>query len=387
MPEPFADIPTVLADLRAGRMIVLVDDADRENEGDLVCAAEKTTPAIVNFMATHGRGMICLALTADACDRLRLTPQAGGGSSLHGTAFTVTINARAGISAGGASARDRCRTILVAAHPACRPDDLVSPGAVSPLRARPGGVLVRAGQTEGSVDLARLAGLAPAGVICEILADDGSPARLPTLVEFCRRHSLSLCTIADLIQYRLARERLIERVEQVRLPTEHGEFSLIGYRVLGADPVHAALCAGGVGDLGPDGAAVEHAEPVLVRVQSENLLGDAFHRKGRDTGDLLGRSLQAVAAAGKGAVVYLRRHGLDCGLRDIAGDAYERELPQGEQARHSAARSAMRDYGIGSQILRDLGLRRLRLLTNNPARRLYGLDGFGLTVVETVPLS
>jgi 3,4-dihydroxy 2-butanone 4-phosphate synthase/GTP cyclohydrolase II len=387
-PSPFADIPSVLADLRDGRMIVLVDDEDRENEGDVVCAASKTTPEIINFMMTRACGMICLAMSADQCDRLRLTPQHGGpGGSLHGTAFTVSINSRHGLSAAsGLSARDRCRTILTASDPACRPEDLVMPGAVSPLRARPGGVLVRAGQTEGSVDLSRLAGLPPAGVICEIVGEDGRMARLPELIPFCRRHGLKLCTIADLIEYRLKRERLIERVEQVRMPTPHGDFQLIGYRVLGQDPVHTALCTGGVGETGPDGLPREHPDPVLVRVHSENLLGDAFRWRKRDTGRVLRNSMAAVAAAGKGAVVYLRRHGLDCGLRELIPDPLSREVNAEAARRGEAGRTAMRDYGVGSQILLDLGLRQLRLLTNTPRRRIYGLDGFGLTVVDTVPI-
>jgi 3,4-dihydroxy 2-butanone 4-phosphate synthase/GTP cyclohydrolase II len=387
--SPFADIPSVLADLRAGRMVVLVDDEDRENEGDVVCAGSATTPEIISFMMREARGMICLALSADACDRLRLPLQGGGIGSLHGTAFTVGINARHGITTGR-SARDRAHTIRVAADPACRAEDLVQPGEVSPLRARPGGVLVRAGQTEGSVDLARLAGLPAAGVICEIVDDDGTMARLPRLIEFCRRHQMKLCTIADLIEYRLRRERLIERVETVRLPTPHGEFKLIGYRVLGRDPVHAALCLGGVGDLDGEGHPVEHPEPVLVRVQPENLIGDVFRRAGRDSGGVIDRAMRAVAAAGKGAVVYLRRHGMDCGVRDLlpaeAGEAFGPLSLQEARKGEGPARTAMRDYGIGSQILRDLGLRRLRLMTNTPGRRIFGLDGFGLTVAETVPV-
>jgi len=381
----FSDIPSVLEDLRAGKMVVLVDDEDRENEGDVVCAGDRTTPEIVNFMMNRARGMICLALSPEICDRLRLPMQVASTTSLHGTAFTVSINSRKGIGIG-LSARDRSATIRTACDPASRPEDLVVPGAVSPLRAKAGGVLVRAGQTEGSVDLARLAGLVPAGVICEILNDDGTMARLPQLVEFCKLHDLKLCSIADLIQYRLRREKLIERVEQVKLPTEFGEFTLIGYRVLGRDPVHTALCAGGVGNLGPDGLPVDHPEAVLVRVQSENLLGDAFRWTRHDTGRTLHNAMRAIAAAGKGAVVYLRRHGMECGLRELVQDPLSRDLPTGEAARHSSAQAAMRDYGVGSQILRDLGLSKLRLLTNTPGRRIYGLEGFGLSVVESLPI-
>mgnify|MGYP006290332279 CR=1 FL=1 len=377
----------ILAELRAGRMIVLVDDEARENEGDLVCAAQYATPETVNFMAKFGRGLICVPLTNARADELGLHPQASDAQALHGTAFTVSVDAATGVTTG-ISAADRARTIRLLADEQSRPGDLVRPGHMFPLRARDGGALVRAGQTEGAIDLCRLAGLKPAAVICEIMKDDGSMARRADLEVFCADHGLKMCSVADVIRYRLRSERLIERAVEVDLSLEAGEFHLIAYTSLVDPEPHLALCMGGVGRLDADGRAVPHEEPVLVRVHSECLTGDALGSLRCDCGAQLRTALQRVAEAGKGAVVYVRQEGRGIGLVNKLR-AYKLQIEKGldtvEANVHLGFEPDRRDYGIGNQILRDLGLRSLRIMTNNP-RKIYGLEGFGLTIVERLPL-
>ncbi|HWP41181.1 MAG TPA: 3,4-dihydroxy-2-butanone-4-phosphate synthase, partial [Tepidisphaeraceae bacterium] len=312
---PFCTIPEAIEELKAGRMIVLVDDEDRENEGDLVIAAEKVTPEAINFMLTHARGLLCLSLTGERCDRLQLHPQVDVNTTQLGTAFTVTIDAhkRFGITTG-VSARDRATTIQVAIAEDAQPQDLVRPGHINPLRARDGGVLVRAGQTEGSVDLARLAGLKPAAVICEIMREDGEMARRPELEIFCQKHGLKMCTIADLISYRLKREQFVKRIQTVSLPTRWGLFKLIAYQSVVDPQPHLALCKGGVGDLDESGRPILHEEPVLVRVHSECLTGDVFGSGKCDCGEQLATAMQMIERAGKGVLVYLRQEGRGVGL-------------------------------------------------------------------------
>jgi len=377
----------ILEDLRAGRMIVLVDDESRENEGDLVCAAETITPEIVNFMAKHGRGLICVPMDNDRADGLGLHPQTSENEALHGTAFTVSVDAGTGV-ATGISAADRARTIQVLADDRSRPGDLVRPGHVFPLRARAGGALVRAGQTEGAIDLARMAGLKPVAVICEIMNDDGTMARRDDLEGFCAAHGLKICSVADIIRHRLRSERLIERAVEVDIALEAGQFRLIAYTSVVDPEPHIALCCGGVGALDKDGKPVVHDEPVLVRVHSECLTGDVFGSRRCDCGAQLQTALQRVVEAGKGAVIYVRQEGRGIGLVNKLR-AYKLQVEQGmdtvEANLHLGFEADRRDYGIGNQILRDLGLRQLRVMTNNP-RKIYGLDGFGLRIVERVPI-
>ena len=377
----------ILQELRDGRMIVLVDDESRENEGDLVCAAETVTPEAVNFMTRFGRGLICVPMNNDRADELGLHPQTTDNEALHGTAFTVSVDAATGVTTG-ISAADRARTIQILADPRSRPSDLVRPGHIFPLRARQGGALVRAGQTEGAVDLTRLAGLRPVAVICEIMNEDGSMARRDDLIAFCRTHGLKLCSVADVIRYRLRSERLIERAVEVDLPLEAGMFRLIAYTSVVDPEPHIALCCGGVGALDEDGKPVVHGEPVLVRVHSECLTGDVFGSLRCDCGSQLQTALQSIAKAGKGAVVYVRQEGRGIGLVNKL-HAYKLQIERGmdtvEANLHLGFEADRRDYGIGNQILRDLGLRNLRIMTNNP-RKIYGLEGFGLNIVERVPL-
>jgi 3,4-dihydroxy 2-butanone 4-phosphate synthase/GTP cyclohydrolase II len=385
---PFSPIPEILDDIRAGKMVVLVDDEDRENEGDIVVAAEHCTPAVINFMVTHARGVVCLALTPEQTDRLHLHPQSEYNTAQLGTAFTVTIDAnpKFGVSTG-VSARDRARTIEVAIAEDAQPQDLLRPGHINPLRSREGGVLVRAGQTEGSVDLARLAGLKPAGVICEILREDGEMARRPELEDFCAKHNLKMCTIADLISYRLKREQFVKRIETVSLPTDWGVFTLHAYQsVLDPQP-HLALCKGGVGDLGPDGKSIPQPDPVLIRVHSECLTGDVFGSGRCDCGPQLSTAMQRIETEGKGVLLYLRQEGRGIGLANKlhAYALQEKGLDTVEANQRLGLPVDSRDYGIGSQILRDLGLTKLRIMTNNP-KKIYGIDGYGLQVVEEVPV-
>jgi 3,4-dihydroxy 2-butanone 4-phosphate synthase/GTP cyclohydrolase II len=384
----FSPIPEILEDLKAGKMIVLVDDEDRENEGDIVVAADKVTPAIINFMVTHARGVVCLALTPEQCDRLHLHPQADVNTAQLGTAFTVTIDAdkKFGVSTG-VSAKDRARTIEVAIAEDAQPQDLLRPGHINPLRSRDGGVLVRAGQTEGSVDLARMAGLKPAGVICEILREDGEMARRPELEIFCKTHNLKMCTIADLISYRLKREQFVKRIETVTLPTDWGVFMLHAYQsVLDPQP-HLALCKGGIGDMATDGKVIPHHEPVLIRVHSECLTGDVFGSGKCDCGPQLHTAMEMIEREGKGVLLYLRQEGRGIGLANKlhAYALQEKGLDTVEANVRLGLPIDNRDYGIGSQILRDLGLCKLRILTNNP-KKIYGIDGYGLSVVEEIPI-
>jgi 3,4-dihydroxy 2-butanone 4-phosphate synthase/GTP cyclohydrolase II len=385
----FAPIPEILDELKAGKPVVLVDDEDRENEGDLVYAAEKMNPAAMNFILTHGRGTVCLSLTNEQCDKLRLHPQTDLNTSSLGTAFTVTVDAhpKYGVTTG-VSARDRATTVQVAIADDVQPHDLRRPGHMNPLRARDGGVLVRAGQTEGSVDLARLAGLKPAAVICEILRpEDGEPMRRAELESFCQRHGLKMCTIAELISYRLKREQFVKRIETVTLPTRWGEFRLHAYQSAIDPQPHLALCKGGVGDLDAEGKVIEQNEPTLVRVHSECLTGDVFGSGRCDCGGQLDTAMRMIEEAGRGVLLYLRQEGRGIGLANKlhAYALQETGLDTVEANVQLGLPVDKRDYGIGSQILRDLGLTRLRIMTNNP-KKIYGIEGYGLTVVEEVPL-
>ena len=375
--SPFCDVESAVADIRAGRMVVVVDDEDRENEGDLTLAAEKVTPDAINFMARYGRGLVCLAMTEERLEHLRIGPMTAENTSNYGTAFCESVDAREGVTTG-ISAYDRARTIAVAIDPASRPSDLARPGHVFPLRARKGGVLVRAGQTEASVDLARLAGLVPAGIICEIMKDDGSMARVPDLVEFCRQHALKMLTVAELIRYRMQHERYVRRLGEALLPTTHGEFRMIAYEseVEGGES-HVALVRG---DL-------EHAsEPVLVRMHSHCLVGDVFGATWCECRNVIDRSLQMIAEQGVGALIYLHQTSKGfsverMGERTLLSFHRDVRLP----ALPESERKTQREIGIGAQILSDLGLRRIRLLTNHP-RKVAALQGFGIEIVEEVPI-
>ncbi len=384
--EQFSGIPEVLEDLRQGKMAVLVDAEDRENEGDLVCAAEKVTPEIINFMAKFGRGLICLPLTAEKCDALGLYPQTMENTARFGTAFTVSVDAAEGVSTG-ISAADRAHTVRVAIADNATPRDLARPGHVFPLRARAGGVLVRAGQTEGVIDLARLAGLKPAGVICEIMNEDGSMARVPQLLEFCDRHGLKITSIAKLVEYRLQRESQIKRFESVCLPTDYGEFKLIGYESITSPEPHLALCKGGIGDLDAQGQPIEHPEPVLVRVHSECMTGDLFHSQRCECGYQLITAMKMIEQQGTGALIYLRQEGRGIGLSNKlrAYKLQEQGLDTVDANLKLGLAADRRDYGIGAQICRDLGLRTVRILTNNP-KKVSRLEVYGIKVVEQIPL-
>lgn len=382
----FDPVSDVIEDIKAGKMIVLVDDEDRENEGDLVCAAEKVTPEIVNFMAVHGRGMICMSLTGEHCDRLQLYPQAIYNSAPLQTAFTVTIDARDGVTTG-ISAADRARTIQQAVSDGCRPAELVRPGHIFPLRGRDGGVLVRVGQTEGSIDLARMAGLKPAGVICEIMNPDGSMARVPDLKKFCKTHDLKMTSVAALVKYRLKRESLVRRVDMVDLPTDYGVFHLINYEAPVNNHVHLALCKGDVGCFGPDGKVIEQKDTVLIRVHSECLTGDIFHSQRCDCGTQLQVAMKKIEEVGKGAIIYLRQEGRGIGLsaklrayrlQDVGMDTVQANEWLGYEADE-------RDYGLGAQICRDLGLNKIANMTNNPIKTEH-LRIYGIEVVEQIPL-
>ncbi|HOK46499.1 MAG TPA: 3,4-dihydroxy-2-butanone-4-phosphate synthase [Bryobacteraceae bacterium] len=370
---PFVSVPEAVEEFRAGRMLVIVDDEDRENEGDLAVAAEKITPEIVNFMATHGRGLICLTLTPERCDELHLHPITPHNTSRFGTAFCESIDAAEGVTTG-ISAADRARTIQVAISPDCRPSDLARPGHVFPLRAREGGVLVRAGQTEASVDLARIAGLAPAGVICEIMNEDGTMARVPQLEEFCRRHNLKMISVAELIRYRLQHERHVRRVAEGCLATEFGEFRTIAYTSVADQELHLALVRGEVAD----------KESVLVRMHARCVYGDVFGATTCDCQKTLRKALARIAEEG-GVVVYLHMSGP--GVRIFQKEPIGEIVPHTRDFRHYTEPDGKRilqyESGIGAQILSDLGLRKIRLLTNHP-RRVIGLEAFGITIVEQI---
>ncbi|CAA9532131.1 MAG: 3,4-dihydroxy-2-butanone 4-phosphate synthase / GTP cyclohydrolase II [uncultured Solirubrobacteraceae bacterium] len=374
--SPFATIDEALEDIRQGKMVVVCDDEDRENEGDLTMAAQFATPEAVNFMATHGRGLICLSLTPQRCDELGLDLMAAKNESPFETPFTVSIEAREGVTTG-ISAHDRARTIQVAVDPESSPRDLVQPGHIFPLKSRAGGVLERIGQTEAAVDLARLAGLNPAGVICEVMNDDGTMARVRDLVGYCARHGLKMITVADLIAYRRRHDKLVERVVSTKLPTGFGDFDAVGYRELVGGKHHVALVKGDV-----DGA-----QDVLVRVHSECLTGDVFHSLRCDCGEQLESALAMIERAGQGVLLYLSQEGRGIGLlnklrayklQEGGMDTVDANLQLGLPA-------DLRDYGIGAQILVDLGLSSIRILTNNP-KKIRGLEGYGLSVSAQLPI-
>jgi 3,4-dihydroxy 2-butanone 4-phosphate synthase / GTP cyclohydrolase II len=372
----FATVEQAIEEIRAGRFVVVVDAADRENEGDLTIAGQFATPEAINFMATHGRGLICLCLTERRCDELGLPPMTNRNEAPLGTDFTISIEAREGVSTG-ISAADRSRTIQVAIDPSKGRQHLVSPGHVFPLRARAGGVLQRAGQTEASVDLARLAGLNPAGVVCEIMNDDGTMARVPDLIAYCERHGIKMLTVADLIEYRRRHERLVERMTAVRLPTTYGEFTAVAFREVLTGRDHVALVKGDV----------ENHDDVLVRVHSECLTGDVFHSLRCDCGEQLEHALSRIGAEDRGVLLYMSQEGRNIGLLNKlkAYELQERGLDTVEANLELGFPEDAREWGIGYQILADLGLSTIRILTNNP-RKIAGLEGYGLKVVEQLPI-
>ena len=381
-PQAFADVPTAIEEIRAGRMIVVVDDEDRENEGDITLAAEKVTPEAINFMAKYGRGLVCLTMTEERLDHLRLGPMSAENTSQYGTAFCEAIDARVGVTTG-ISAYDRARTIQVAIDPATQASDLARPGHVFPLRARKGGVLVRAGQTEASVDLARLAGLIPAGIICEIMKDDGTMARVPDLIEFCKQHGMKMLTVAELIRYRMAHERYVHRVGEALVDTRFGEFRLIAYESeIDGGESHVALIKGEL----PRGDVEDSGAPVLVRMHAHCLMGDVFGATGCECHATLEGSLRAIAHEGRGALIYLHQTSKGFAVEKV-GERAALSFHRGRKLPTllDNERQTQREIGIGAQILSDLNLRRIRLLTNRP-KRVAALEGFGIEIVDQVPV-
>jgi len=375
---PILEIEKAIEEIKVGRMVILVDDEDRENEGDLCMAAEKVTPEAINFMAKYGRGLICLAMSNAMIDKLDLPMMVDNNTSAFQTGFTVSIEARCGVTTG-ISAADRARTIHTAVADNAKPNDLVRPGHIFPLRAREGGVMVRVGQTEGSVDLARMAGLKPAGVICEIMDEDGTMARMPALEKFSQKHGIGICTIADLVEYRMKNEAFVHRAAESVIPTQHGgEFRMIAFENDVDQLLHVALVKG----------QIDPEKPVMVRVHSECMTGDIFGSLRCDCGDQLHKAMSMIEKEGVGVILYLRQEGRGIGLVNKL-KAYELQRKQGldtvEANRRLGFKADMRDYGLGAQILVNLGVRKMRLLTNNP-KKMIGLDGYGLTIVEQIPI-
>lgn len=372
---PLSSIEDAVRDIREGRMIIIVDDEDRENEGDLVCAAEKVTPEMINFMAVNGRGLICLPMTEERCDFLQLSPQAAENTSSFGTAFTTSIEARVGVTTG-ISAADRAKTILTAVDPDSKASDLARPGHVFPLRARDGGVLVRAGQTEASVDMARIAGLTPAAVICEIMNDDGTMARMPELEAFAEKHDLKIISVADLVRYRIQKETLVRRAVETKLPTRHGTFNAVLFENITNGETHLALTLGDVSGT---------TEPVFVRVQTENVTFAMFGATLGEASAAIEASLRMISEAGRGVILYMRQRENSLDLQDqlrTYGVMQERGIDM-QAARTETGYGKVHDHGIGAQILKDLGVSRIRLISNHPPR-VSALDAFGLEIVETV---
>jgi 3,4-dihydroxy 2-butanone 4-phosphate synthase/GTP cyclohydrolase II len=374
--SPFAPIDVAVRAFRDGRMIIVVDDEDRENEGDLTVAAEKITPDVINFMARYGRGQICLSMTGARLDELELPLAVSDNTTPFGTAFCVPIDAKHQVTTG-ISAADRAATVLTAIDPRTRPADLARPGHISPLRARDGGVLVRTGQTEAAIDLARIAGMYPAGVICEIMNEDGTMARVPELTKFAKKHKLLMITIADLINYRMRTEGLVRRVASAKLPTDHGEFRAVAFQSVIDGETHVALVKGEIGD----------GQDVMVRVHSRCLTGDVFHSLRCDCGPQLDAAMRKIEDEGRGVILYLNQEGRGIGLANKlrAYELQEQGLDTVEANERLGFKPDQRDYGIGVQILKDLGVRSMRLLSNNP-RKLVGLEGYGLSVAEWLPL-
>ncbi len=375
---PILEIEKAIEEIKTGRMIILVDDEDRENEGDLCMAAEKVTPDAINFMAKYGRGLVCLAMSNAMIDKLDLPMMVDNNTSAFQTGFTVSIEARCGVTTG-ISAADRARTIHTAVADNAKPSDLVRPGHIFPLRAREGGVMVRVGQTEGSVDLARMAGLKPAGVICEIMDEDGTMARMPALEKFSQEHGIGICTIADLVEYRMKNEAFVHRAAESVIPTQHGgEFRMIAFENDVDQLLHVALVKG----------QIEPEKPVMVRVHSECMTGDIFGSLRCDCGDQLHKAMSMIEKEGVGVILYLRQEGRGIGLVNKL-KAYELQRKQGldtvEANRRLGFKADMRDYGLGAQMLVNLGVRKMRLLTNNP-KKMIGLEGYGLTIVEQIPI-